>query len=247
MRDINNLLKGRSRESQLIRNESPETLEKATIDYDVLTKEQQSLENIIENLQQEHVLKRKEFSKEAATDDNLKAFGQPLHSKIDDILRKYGIDRAAQFRGDIEGNGCRKLMENSISIVAEINNYITNPEYTTIKYATNEEICKLCNSHAQLLLCVDGYISCMKVKRFHLTDEIVEKCKQYAEKILEWERYLGMSITTKSHLIEDHSDQQEMFNGIGDLTEDFVKEITSMRQRQMLYEQECGVLQNDKY
>ena len=61
----------------------------------------------------------------------------------------------------------------------------------------------------------------MKVKRFHLTDEIVEKRKQYAEKILEWERYLGMSITTKSHLIEDHSDQQEMFNGIGDLTEDF--------------------------
>ena len=90
------------------------------------------------NFQQEHVLKRKEFSKEAATDDNSKAFGQPLRAKIDDILRKYGIDQAAQFGGDIEGNGCRRLMENSISIVAEINNYITNPEYTTIKYATNK-------------------------------------------------------------------------------------------------------------
>ena len=74
MRDINNLLKGRSQESQLIWKESPETLEKVTIDYDVLTKEQQSLENIIENLQQEHVVKRKEFIKEAATDDNSKAF-----------------------------------------------------------------------------------------------------------------------------------------------------------------------------
>ena len=82
MRDINNLLKGRSRESQLIRKESPETLEKVTIDFDVLTKEQQSLENIIENLQQEHVVKRKEFSKEAATADNSKAFGQPLRAKL---------------------------------------------------------------------------------------------------------------------------------------------------------------------
>ena len=30
-----------------------------------------------------------------------------------------------------------------------------------------------------------------------------------------------MPITTKSHLIEEHLDQQEQFQGIGDLTEDF--------------------------
>jgi hypothetical protein len=36
------------------------------------------------------------------------------------------------------------------------------------------------------------------------------------------ERYLGMSITTKSHLVEDHSlEQQEELHGIGDLGEDF--------------------------
>ena len=221
MRDINNLLKGRSLESQLIRKESPETLQKAEIDNEVLTREKQLYENRIETLQQELADKKKNFSKEAAAEENSKAFGQPLRAKIDDILRKYGIDRAAQFGGDIEGNGCRKLMENSISIVAEIKEYIKNQSTTTIKYATNEEIFELCDYHAQLLLCVDGYISCMKVKRFHLTDEIVNKRKQYAKKVLEWERYLGMSITTKSHLIEDHSDQQQRFNGIGDLTEDF--------------------------
>jgi hypothetical protein len=33
---------------------------------------------------------------------------------------------------------------------------------------------------------------------------------------------LGMSVTTKSHLMEDHSlEQQEELNGIGDLGEDF--------------------------
>ena len=39
--------------------------------------------------------------------------------------------------------------------------------------------------------------------------------------MLAWERYLQMSITTKSHMIEDHSNQQRNFSGIGDLTEDF--------------------------
>eukprot|EP00957_Ditylum_brightwellii_P207426 15352949-Ditylum_brightwellii.AAC.1 len=30
-----------------------------------------------------------------------------------------------------------------------------------------------------------------------------------------------MPITTKSHMIEEHLEQQEQFHGIGDLTEDF--------------------------
>ena len=84
-----------------------------------------------------------------------------------------------------------------------------------------EEITKICDYHTQLLLCFDGYISCMKTKRFHLNDEIINKQRRYQEKMLQWERFLQMSITTKSHLIEDHSDQQERFAGIGDLTEDF--------------------------
>ena len=36
------------------------------------------------------------------------------------------------------------------------------------------------------------------------------------------ERYLGMSVTTKSHLMEDHAvEQQQELNGFGDLGEDF--------------------------
>jgi hypothetical protein len=50
----------------------------------------------------------------------------------------------------------------------------------------------------------------------------VEKTKQYQDRFLALERYLGMSVTTKSHLAEDHSvQQQEDLQGIGDIREDF--------------------------
>jgi hypothetical protein len=51
---------------------------------------------------------------------------------------------------------------------------------------------------------------------------ILQKGKEFCNRILALERYLGMSVTTKSHLMEDHSlEQQEELQGFGDLGEDF--------------------------
>jgi hypothetical protein len=56
-----------------------------------------------------------------------------------------------------------------------------------------------------------------------LTHEILEKKKQYHNRWLLLERYLGISVTTKSHLAEDHSvKQMEDLGGI---------EITKMKQK----------------
>lgn len=156
---------------------------------------------------------------EKKKEENGKAFGQPLNAKMDDILRKHGIDRGHVFGGDIDGNACRRLMENASSIVDDIESYVHG--LTTQKCASQEEIHEVCEYHKQLFFCMDGYLSAMRVKRFHLTDRVIVERKQFQEKILKWERYLGMNTTTKSHMIEDHSDQQEKFQGIGDLTEDF--------------------------
>ena len=55
-----------------------------------------------------------------------------------------------------------------------------------------------------------------------MTLEIVEKGKQFRDQVWAHERYLRMSVTTKSHLMEDHSlEQQEELDGICDLGEDF--------------------------
>ena len=94
----------------------------------------------------------------------------------------YGIDRGAQLGGDLEGNGCRKLMENGMAIVDNIKEYILHCNNGGDLYATHEEIGQVCDYHVQLLLCLDGYISCMRTKRFHLTNEIVEQQKKYQKK-----------------------------------------------------------------
>ena len=55
-----------------------------------------------------------------------------------------------------------------------------------------------------------------------MTDEIAETTLQYKNKCMELERYIGISITPKSHIIEDHSiTQQRCLKGIGDLEESF--------------------------
>ena len=80
----------------------------------------------------------------------------------------------------------------------------------------------MCLTHRNLLTALDGYFACLRTKRFHLTPEILEHGKLYRDRVLLLERYLWMSVTTKSHMTEDHSiEQQENFDGIGDLGEDF--------------------------
>jgi hypothetical protein len=46
--------------------------------------------------------------------------GQSLRAKSDEILKKRGIDRAAQFGDDLEGNGIRKLMAEAVSIIDDM-------------------------------------------------------------------------------------------------------------------------------
>jgi hypothetical protein len=86
---------------------------------------------------------------------------------------------------------------------------------------TDDEICHVGEAHRRLLHSLDGYFRCLRTKRFHLTLEIVETGKQFRNQVLAHERNLGMSVTTKSHLMVDHSlEQQEELDRIGDLGED---------------------------
>jgi hypothetical protein len=135
-------------------------------------------------------------------------------------LKKNGIDRAAMFGGTIEGNGARKLMENADAIIQEMEQHVL--EATTRFAGTDEQIRHVGSAHRHLLHSLDGYFSSLRTKRFHLTPAILQKGKEFRDRILALERYLGMSVTTKSHLMEDHSlEQQEELQGFGDLGEDF--------------------------
>jgi hypothetical protein len=163
---------------------------------------------------------KKVFLAEKKKPENGKAFGQPINAKMDDILKKNGIDRAAMFGGTIEGNGTRKLMDNADAIIDEMEDHVLQSQ--TRFAGTDEEIRHVGNTHRNLLHCLGGYFSCLRTKRFHLTPDILQKGKRFRDHVLAHERYLGMSTTTKSHLIESHAtEQQEELQGIGDIGEDF--------------------------
>ena len=163
---------------------------------------------------------KKLFAAERKKPENGKAFGQPINAKMDEVLKTNGIDRAAQFGGTIEGNGSRILMARSNAIINEMEEHVL--EVPTRTAGTDAEIRHVCRAHRQLLTALDGYFSCLRTKRFHLTPEILENGKLYRDRVLALERYLGMSVTTKSHMAEDHSiEQQEDLHGFGDLGEDF--------------------------
>jgi hypothetical protein len=85
------------------------------------------------------------------------------------------IDRATMFGGTIEGNGARNLMENADAIINEMEEHALDAP--TRFAGTDDEIRHVGETHQKLLHLLDGYFSCLRTKRFHLTLEIVTKGK----------------------------------------------------------------------
>jgi hypothetical protein len=145
--------------------------------------------------------------------------GKPL-ANLDEVLKKKGIDQATMFGGTIKGNGARSLMENADAIINKMEEHVLDAP--TRFAGTVDEIRHVGESHRKLLHLLDGYSGCLQTKRFHLSLEIAAKVKQFRDQVLLHERHLVMSVTTKSHLMEDHSlEQQEELEEIGILGEDF--------------------------
>jgi hypothetical protein len=207
----------RQQKSNNLSNEDRLTVE---LELSDILEERNLLQDAVPHTKSQHAEAKKRFAAEKKKPENGKAFGQPINAKMDEVLKKNGIDRAAQFGGTIEGNGARILMEKCIEIIDEMEEYVL--QAPTRVAGTDDEIRDVGEMHRHLLLSLDGYFSCLRTKRFHLTPAIAEKTKQFRDRFLALERYLGMSITTKSHLAEDHSvQQQEDLQGIGDIGEDF--------------------------
>jgi hypothetical protein len=185
-----------------------------------IVEERNNLQDRVPATKNDFAEAKKQFAEERKKPENGKAFGQPINAKMDEVLKKNGIDRAAMFGGTIEGNGARKLMESADAIINEMEEHVL--QSTTRFVGTDEEIRHVGETHRHLLHSLDGYFSCLRTKRFHLTPAILAKGKGFRDRVLAYKRYLGMSVTTKSHLIGDHScEQQEELQGLGDIGEDF--------------------------
>jgi hypothetical protein len=71
--------------------------------------------------------------------------------------------------------GTCKLMANVDAIIQEMQEHVL--QSPTRFAGTDEEIGHVGETHRSLLNCLDGFFSSLRTKRFHLTQEILEKGK----------------------------------------------------------------------
>ena len=107
---------------------------------------------------------KKLFAAERKKPENGKAFGQPINAKMDEVLKKNGIDRAAQFGGTIEGNGARTLMEKCGAIINEVEEHVL--QAATRVAGTDGEIRHVGMMHKHLLTSYDGFFSALQTNDF---------------------------------------------------------------------------------
>ena len=107
---------------QRSKNRLLEEIERSTIEAELLfiDKERSVLRGCVEK--EKIILKqaKKKCSDKKKKPKNSKAFGQLLQAKCDEILKKKGIDQAAQSGGDLEGNGVQLLMAEATAIIDDI-------------------------------------------------------------------------------------------------------------------------------
>ena len=112
-------------------------------------------------------------------------------------------------------------MSNADSIVGELMDFVL-ASYSRIYGINIHQIKQVCDTIIFFMQALDRYSSGMLTNISHLTDKIAEKTRQYRNKYMEFERYLQLSIAPNSHIIEDHScEQQIIFNGVRYLEENF--------------------------
>ena len=106
------------------------------------------------------------------TRDKLKAFrvarktdDSSLYSKIDDILSKNKIQRAAYHGGQLTGVCVKQLMYNADNIMEEVAALLIEEKNENDEcIMTDEAINQLCDNMSLLLLRWDGALSCLHTR-----------------------------------------------------------------------------------
>ena len=129
--------------------------------------------------------------------------GQTVRAGMEVIMKDNGIDFGEFRAGDIQGNGCWKLMSCGGEITKSMAEFLQSmPEGQ--KYCSNEDIGELFGVYARLLGHPEAFFSILCNKWFHLNDSDVEKAIQHCNAIENLWRYLKMSVTPKLHLLFVH-------------------------------------------
>ena len=130
------------------------------------------------------------FEEEVAKRKNSKVERQTVRAGMEGVMKDNGIEFGAFWAGDIQGNGCRKL----ISCGGEITKYITEFLQSMPagqKKFSDEDIGELFGVFYRLLGHLEAFFSILRKKRFHLKYSDVEKAMLHCYAIENLWRYLN--------------------------------------------------------
>ena len=122
---------------------------------------------------------------------------------MEGVIKDNGIKFGAFRAGDIQGNGCRKLISCGGDITKSMTEFLQSMPAGQ-KKCSDKEIGELFGVYARLLGHLEALFSIICKKRFHLNDSDVEKSMLHRDAIENLWRYLNISVTPKLHLLFVH-------------------------------------------
>ena len=181
---------------------------------DALTTEIAALQNekahYVELIRQ---LKNDATAKSQVMDEKLKEVPKHLlyiRGCIEEILKTYGIDRAAHHGGDLVGGAIRKMMANGRSIcddICELVLKVAGDNGKDVDGEFGEAIRERFDIYGETLIRFDALFTLLYTD--HTTYEgghfkLVNDAYLVKEKAIHLIRMLGMNVTPKLHIVEDH-------------------------------------------
>ena len=100
--------------------------------------------------------RRKLFDTEGSKPENSKLEGQTVRAGMESIMKDYGIDFGSFQGGDIQQNGCRKIMSCGGQITKTIKDFLQSMTAGQ-KNCDDQEIGELLDLYAQLLVHLDAF------------------------------------------------------------------------------------------
>ena len=151
-----------------------------------------------------------------------------LKDKIEALLQTFGVDPAACHGGDLVGNHCRLLLQNSSEAFASIKQIIKEHVTTENKgEGLIEKVMKRCDATAQTLTTFDSLFSILHTPNKDINNDVITKAKIIIKKAGEawWAlKDNAKNISPKVHLILDHVEKTLLsIEGLGDFDELFVE------------------------
>ena len=113
--------------------------------------------------------RRRTFEEKAAKPENSKVEGQTVRAGMEGVMKDNGIKFGAFRTGDIQGNGCWKLMSCGGDIIKYMTDFLQSMPAGQ-KNCSDKEIGELFGVYAQLLGHWEAFFSILCKKKFHLND-----------------------------------------------------------------------------